>query len=1193
MEDLKVYHNSHDLFYRNPFGAVTCGQKVVLRLETQSGCPVKECFLRLWEKGEKERLLPMKCCQKAEEEDLIREFFETEYTAPNYPGLVWYYFIIKNGNKTYYYGNSEKLLGGQGQLRENEPPSYQLTVYLPSHRTPEWFKKGIMYQIFVDRFFNGSENGLVLNPKRRSLIHGDWYDTPFYLKDEAGQVIRWDFFGGNLIGVLKKLPYLRELGISVIYFNPIFESPSNHKYDTADYLKIDPMFGDEKIFERLVKEAEKNGISIILDGVFSHTGSDSVYFNKDGNYPSLGAFQSPESPYFKWYRFIDYPEKYECWWGVDVLPNVNEIEPSYREFIYEGENSVVRYWLKKGVKGWRLDVADELPDEFIKGVRRAMTEIDSDSVLIGEVWEDASNKISYGKLREYLWGEELDSTMNYPFRSIFLDFILGRIDALSVQHRVMSLYENYPREHFFSAMNIIGSHDTIRILTLLGEAPPEESLSEKERENFRLSPSAKELAVKRLKLLSLIQMTFPGVPCIYYGDEAGVEGYSDPYNRGTYPWGREDGEILDWYKKIIKIRREYEVLHKGQFESFPLGEDIYGFRRLGENEEIIVVINRSLSFEREVTLKLPAGFGQRNRNERETGQAGKSSWLILELLSGNDVGCGAITELSFKLKPLEGKLFYCKLKDTPMAEKLSRSCGVLLHITSLPSRWGIGDMGENAFKFADFLENSGQNLWQVLPLNPVGPGFSPYQSDSAFAGNPLLISIDSLIKEGLLKKEEAEEELKTFEPYFRESRVNFPAVEELKGKLLRRAFDAFKIKINKEHNGFAEKVQEGYTSLQNYRQFQDENKYWLDDYCLYKALKQHYRGLPWNEWEKGAAFRGKGTLEKYREALADEIEYNRFLQYTFYYQWKNLKKYINSKGISVVGDMPLYVSADSCDTWVNRELFELDDEGRPLKVAGVPPDYFSKTGQLWGNPLYNWEKMAERNFSWWKERIRHALKLADYIRLDHFRGFEAYWEIPGEEKTAVNGRWIKGPGKKFFEEIANELGRIPIIAEDLGVITPEVKILKEIFGLPGMKVLQFLTAERIAGSGETENTVYYTGTHDNDTLMGWYKKNILAGCRNQDIDSETVCRELIEILYRSSSAWVIIPLQDILGLDSEARMNIPGTAEGNWEWRMKEGSLTGEISSWLQKISYRYGRNYRKKEKYRLNMGNTLISQTE
>nr|MDA8227880.1 glycoside hydrolase family 13 protein [Desulfitobacterium hafniense] len=513
--EFSAYHNSHDLFFRNPFGAVTCGQKIVFRLGTCSDISIEGCYLRLWE-GDKEKILPMnkkiitdnelasfseaeRCCPEIKV-SFEKVSFEVEYRTADEPGLVWYYFIIPVDSKTYYFGNNPARAGGVGKLWEQEPPAYQVTVHLPM-KVPQWYKKGVMYQIFVDRFYNGNENGSILRPRKKSLIHSDWYDTPFYIKDGQGRVIRWNFFGGNLKGVLKKLPYLKELGVSIIYFNPIFDSSSNHKYDTADYLHIDPMYGDESDFELLVKESAKQGISIILDGVFSHTGSDSIYFNKYGNYPGLGGYQSPDSPYFKWYKFKENPDKYKCWWGVEDLPEVDEMEPSYRQFIYGAENSVIKKWMQLGVKGWRLDVADELPDEFIKELRQAMKQTEPDSVLIGEVWEDASNKISYGKSREYLWGEELDSTMNYPFREIFLQFILGDLDAQIVDKKVMSLYENYPRESFYAAMNLIGSHDRARILTLLGEAPPEEEMSIAERESFSLSAAARNLAVQRLKLL--------------------------------------------------------------------------------------------------------------------------------------------------------------------------------------------------------------------------------------------------------------------------------------------------------------------------------------------------------------------------------------------------------------------------------------------------------------------------------------------------------------------------------------------------------------------------------------------------------------------------------------------------------------------------------------------------------------------
>jgi len=541
---IQAYHHSQQSFFRNPFGAVPCGRKVSLKLEIRSAVEIEQeaCRLRLWER-ETEKLINMKLEKADFEAGMWRQVFQADFVVPSEPCLVWYYFMIALPGEMLFYGNNRELLGGMGELSQNEPPSYQLTVFRDDP-VPDWFKQGIMYQIFVDRFYNGNKENQVQNAKAKSMIHGDWYDTPCYFKDEAGKVIRWDFFGGNLAGVIAKLPYLKELGISIIYFNPIFEAASNHKYDTGNYRKIDPMFGDEAVFDRLIREASRLGISVILDGVFSHTGSDSIYFNKYGNYPGIGASQSKDSPYYSWYRFRNYPDDYECWWGVEALPNVNEMEPSYREYIISGRDSAVRYWMRKGVKGWRLDVADELPDQFIKELRQAVAEENQQAVLIGEVWEDASHKMSYGEQREYLWGEELHSVTNYPLREILIGYLLGKMDAVTVHRRVMSLYENYPRESFCSLMNLIGSHDRERVLTVLGEAPTGSELTERERESYRLGEEQKKLAGRRLKLLALLQLTFPGVPCIYYGDEAGVEGYADPYNRGTYPWGRENMEIF-------------------------------------------------------------------------------------------------------------------------------------------------------------------------------------------------------------------------------------------------------------------------------------------------------------------------------------------------------------------------------------------------------------------------------------------------------------------------------------------------------------------------------------------------------------------------------------------------------------------------------------------------------------------------
>jgi 4-alpha-glucanotransferase len=1181
-----AYHNSHDVFFRSPFGAVTCCQKIVIRIQIESNPSFEACYLCLWENGKEKRFSMVRHLSK---ENIIdnssrkHEVFETEYVVPDNPGLVWYYFILRVGSRIFYYGNNPERLGGEGKVWEVEPPAYQITVY-ESMFIPAWYREGIMYQIYVDRFFNGNENQDIKNAKNKALIHADWYDTPFYIKDEEGKVTRWNFFGGNLLGVIKKLPYLKELGISIIYFNPIFESPSNHKYDTADYKKIDPMYGDAETFELLIKEAKHLEISILLDGVFSHTGSDSIYFNKEGNYPSVGAYQSENSPYYSWYKWKEKRE-YTCWWGVESLPEVNEFDPAYQEFIYQAKDSVINTWMKKGVRGWRLDVADELPDEFIKRLRLAMKKVDPDSILIGEVWEDASNKVSYGELREYFLGKELDSTMNYPFREIFLSFLLGKIDAEQVHQGIMSLYENYPRENFYAVMNLIGSHDRARVLTLLGDAPSPEKLTPSEQESFKLSPEARTLAIQRLKLLTLVQMSFPGVPCIYYGDEAGLEGYTDPFNRATYPWGKEDSEILHWYKRVLRYRQEYGVLKRGDFFSFSVGKDVYGFKRVTEEEEIICLINRNLSETQEIELTFESDIYSQVIDIFEGKLIGLSNKSNNSVEHVNQVGQACLI-----LPPLTGKaLLYQKVankkgsKFPHIREKLNRSCGVLMHISSLPSPWGIGDFGKEAYQFVDFLVESGQSLWQVLPLNPVGLGFSPYQSDSAFAGNPLFISIDQLIEVGLLSQEEVNSSYKcNFLNRIKED--EFERAKCLKTELLHLAQARFYNAISKDGQGRGKNLyqelpqhkREGkekyYLSQQNYHLYLKENDIWLRDYALYKCLKSLHNDLSWYEWENPLAFRESNTIKEIEKRYTQEIEYHTFVQYTFEYQWQSLKAYANEKGIQIIGDMPIFVATDSCDTWVNRELFVLDERNRPLKVAGVPPDYFSKTGQLWGNPVYSWEALEASDYSWWKLRFKQALMRYDVLRLDHFRGFESYWEVPAGEKTAVNGKWIKGPGKRFFERIISELEPLPLIAEDLGIITPEVNVLKLIFGFPGMKVLQFNPLEEFNKEPQPE-CVYYTGTHDNDTLLGWYKSEQ----NHQKIrQGNLAIQKEIEALYQCDAAWVIIPLQDILGLDRESRMNTPGTIEGNWQWRVENDSLTPEIREWLQNLAMKYKRIMRK-----------------
>ncbi|MCX7781010.1 MAG: bifunctional glycogen debranching protein GlgX/4-alpha-glucanotransferase [Negativicutes bacterium] len=1138
-----IVHDSHDAFFRNPFGAVPCGTVITLRLRAVGSALPDAVRLRLWSEARGEEWYPLEL-----HPDGGNAVYECKFAAASVPGLMWYHFQLTAQGYAAYYGASPGGLGGRGQLYAADPASYQITVYRPDAATPHWYKDAIVYQIFVDRFYNSNEGGKINSPPPGSLLHAYWDNTPFYVRDtRTGRIFAYDFFGGNLAGVIAKLPYLQELGVTAIYFNPIFESPSNHKYDTGDYKKIDPMFGDNELFRRLCAEAAARGIRIILDGVFSHTGSDSIYFNKAGRYPGLGAYQSTASPYFAWYRFSRHPDKYESWWGIDTLPNVNELEPSYLDFIINNEDSVLNYWFSQGVSGWRLDVADELPDEFIKKLRQAAKTRSPESILIGEVWEDASRKISYGVTRQYLLGDELDSVTNYPLRSIMLDFILRNSTASDTQRKLLSLYENYPREHFYSTLNMLGSHDVPRILTLLGEAPPQETMSIIDQANYRLPPDKRALAAARLKLMALWLMTFPGVPCIYYGDEAGLEGYADPFNRRTYPWGNEDPELLDWFKKLTALRRRHAALSTGEWLPLPAADDVYGYiRRIAggldvfgqarRNNVAIVLFNRSHEASAAVSLDL-SGYCRDFVYDALTAAR-------LPLPDG---------KLEVELKPLEGKLL---LQTISASKAFARSSGVLLHPTSLPSPYGIGDLGPEAYAFVDWLAAGGQKYWQVLPLNPPGFGASPYQSCSAFAGSPWLISPDLLVADGLLTTDEV------IPPPFPQDKVAFSSIEPYKENLLRLAFTRFRrLKTPPDYLSFAA-----------------DNQLWLENYALYMALKEHFREKPWREWGAAAA-RDNSALAAYAGMLSERINYHMFVQYIYFRQWRSLKEYANSKGIQIIGDLPIFVAYESSDVWANQHLFDLDADGRPASVAGVPPDYFSATGQLWGNPHYNWQAMAADGYRWWRHRISRLLQQVDVIRIDHFRGFDAYWQVAADAATAQEGRWVPGPGADFFATLERDLGLLPIIAEDLGIITPSVELLRDMFNFPGMKVLHFLFEGNAANFAQT-NVIVYTGTHDNDTTLGWYRQTppATAAAVKQalglpdDAAPAAVCWGMIEFAMASPACVAIIPLQDILCLGSEARMNRPGTVGGNWDWRCRKEFLTPALAHRLADLTRKHGR---------------------
>ena len=578
-----MFH-SRSTDYKNPTGAVPVGTAVHFRVTLPRDLSCSAAFLIVEQEGVGTQISDMFWCGMNGED---REWWECHYT-PDASGLYFYHFEIRTNR-----GSLRLSRGDRGAAVLGGTECWQMTVYAQDLATPEWLSGGVMYQIFPDRFASSGKAKENI-PAGRSF-HEDWHEQPRWRPNEQGKVTNSDFFGGDLSGIREKLPYLKKLGVTCLYLNPIFESHSNHRYDTADYSKIDPLLGTEQDFTELCEAAKKLGIRVLLDGVFSHTGSDSVYFNREGRYAGTGAYQSQNSPYFSWYSFRSWPQIYDCWWNFDTLPNVQETDPSYDNYI-NGRDGIVRKWLRAGASGWRLDVADELPDEFIDHLAEAAKSERRDALVLGEVWEDASNKSAYGVRRRYLLGGQLDTVMNYPFRDAIFDFLLGRNPSVFAES-VESIVENYPPQCLHLLMNHIGTHDTERALTVLGGEP----VGGREREwqsAQSLSPEQRELGTKRLKLASLLQYLLPGVPCLYYGDEAGMEGYRDPFNRACYPWGKEDQDLLSWYEELGKLRAgQKAVLARGQYRTLLAEGNLLAFERSaaigGGTDRLILVVNRS------------------------------------------------------------------------------------------------------------------------------------------------------------------------------------------------------------------------------------------------------------------------------------------------------------------------------------------------------------------------------------------------------------------------------------------------------------------------------------------------------------------------------------------------------------------------------------------------------------------------
>lgn len=562
-----IFDNQSE-FFRCPQGGIKVNQEIELKIYISKGLLIPS--IKIEKRNDYDKIFykeaPMEWIGTEKSYDLYKGTFSIK----DY-GQYYYTFILDEGNSS---------------------KPYELLIFKENYKTPDWIKGGIIYHIFVDRFYKNK----ILNKDIDIIIRNDWDGTPNYLPDKDGEIRNNDFFGGNLEGIKEKLPYLSMLGVTALYLSPIFKAYSNHKYDVGDYFSVDPMFGDEGSFIELCKNAENFGMSVILDGVFSHTGADSIYFNKYANYNSLGAYQSTNSPYFTWYLFNKWNDDYSSWWGINTLPTINKNSEDYINFI-TGENGVLKYWQKKGVRGWRLDVADELPNKFIENLRTSVKEQDNEAFIVGEVWEDASNKFSYGKLKEYFCGNQLDSVTNYPLGNAIIDYVKNK-DCYLIHTTMNFIVEKYPPQTINCLMNILGTHDTARILTVLGSSDAPHTKEEKAV--YKLNPKELKKGINLLKIASLLQFTLPGVPCIYYGDEAGVEGFEDPFNRSCFPWGNENKELLNHYKFLSELRKN-KLFAEGIYKCLLHDGGVYAFERCDDGDKIIVAVNMS---ENTVTLNL-------------------------------------------------------------------------------------------------------------------------------------------------------------------------------------------------------------------------------------------------------------------------------------------------------------------------------------------------------------------------------------------------------------------------------------------------------------------------------------------------------------------------------------------------------------------------------------------------------------
>ena len=574
-----LLHDSHNEFYRTPSGPAPAGSNVLIRLHCDEATSV---VLRTWMTEELcYTMLPT-----------AEHVWEVAIPLPTTPGLFWYYFLIyRKDGRTIRYGNQPDKLGGVGVAYDHgEPESFQITLYDPAYKTPEAFHGANIYQIFPDRFRHAQTKAV--DDRKDRYVHKNWDEELLGVGDlRGGKYQELDFYGGTLIGIQEKLPYLKDMGIDIIYLNPIFRARSNHRYDTGDYTQVDPLCGTNTEFTELCEAAKKVGIRVMLDGVFSHTGEDSVYFNHFGHYPTLGAYQGQSSPYYDWYTFNHYPEDYKAWWGILSLPELRKDNPEYQKFMFQPHEGVVPRWIEAGSCGWRLDVADELPVDFLRKLRAAAKAADPEAVVLGEVWEDASNKVAYGETRCYCTGDTLDSVMNYPFKNSVLDFVKGK-PAQQAANEILSICEHYPAPAINTALNFLSTHDTERALTVIADEPAN-GRGREWQSGRSVTGEAYEEGMLRLRMAYAIIYTLPGVPCLYYGDEIGMQGYRDPFNRAFFCWDSHEERLRPVLAQLAQLRHSCEAFRTGELRVLRAEDGILHYQRIGKTETAEIIVNRS------------------------------------------------------------------------------------------------------------------------------------------------------------------------------------------------------------------------------------------------------------------------------------------------------------------------------------------------------------------------------------------------------------------------------------------------------------------------------------------------------------------------------------------------------------------------------------------------------------------------